>query len=184
LLVDLDGQEESVASEASAIRELLARKRPNALAMATGEVEAEKMWALRREFSNSLRATGLTKLNQDVVVPRSHIVDLVEFAAALQTKYGFPVACFGHAGDGNVHVNIMAADYQNPSVQEGVEAALDELFAQVLAWGGVITGEHGIGLAKKRWWPEATSEVTRHVHQQLKDVLDPNRILNPGKFLD
>jgi glycolate oxidase len=184
LLVDLDGQEESVASEAAAIRDLLARKRPNGLAMASGEVESEKMWALRRQFSNSLRATGLTKLNQDVVVPRSHIVDLVNFAGALQTKYGFPIACFGHAGDGNIHVNIMAAHYEDADVRARVEAALDELFAQVLAWGGVITGEHGIGLAKKRWWPEATTDATRNLHQQLKDVLDPGRILNPGKFLD
>jgi glycolate oxidase len=184
LLVDLDGQEESVASEAAAIRKLLASRKPNALAMATGEVEAEKMWALRREFSNSLRATGLTKLNQDVVVPRSHIVDLVDFAARLQARHGFPIACFGHAGDGNVHVNIMAADYENETVHARVDTALDELFAQVLAWGGVITGEHGIGLAKKRWWPEATSDITRRLHQQLKDLLDPNRILNPGKFLD
>src|SRR6202165_3412222 len=107
LLIDLDGQEESVRSEAAAIRELLAAKKPSALEMATGEADCEKLWALRREFSNSLRATGLTKLNQDVVVPRSRIVDLVEFAEKLQAKHGFPIACFGHAGDGNVHVNIM-----------------------------------------------------------------------------
>jgi glycolate oxidase len=184
LLVDLDGQEESVRSEAAAVRELLAKKKPNALDTATGETDSEKLWALRREFSNSLRATGLTKLNQDVVVPRSHIVDLVEFAQKLQAKHGFPIACFGHAGDGNMHVNIMAKDYENPKVREKVDHALDELFAQVLAWGGVITGEHGIGLAKKRWWPEATSDVVREVHRQLKTVLDPEGILNPGKFLD
>jgi glycolate oxidase len=184
LLVDLDGQERSVASEAAAIRELLSGKEASALEMATGEADSEKMWALRREFSNSLRATGLTKLNQDIVVPRSRIVDLVKFASALQEKHGFPIACFGHAGDGNVHVNIMAAGYDDPAVRTRVEGALDELFAQVLAWGGVITGEHGIGLAKKRWWPEATSDVTRQLHQQLKDMLDPDGILNPGKFLD
>jgi glycolate dehydrogenase FAD-linked subunit len=184
LLVDLDGQEESVRSEAAAVRKLLEQKEPNALEMATGEIESEKLWALRREFSNALRATGLTKLNEDVVVPRSHIVDLVEFAARLQAKHGFPIACFGHAGDGNIHVNIMADDYDDPEVRSRVDGALDELFAQVLAWGGVITGEHGIGLAKKRWWPEATSEVARRLHQELKQVLDPNGILNPGKFLD
>jgi glycolate dehydrogenase FAD-linked subunit len=184
LLVDLDGQEESVRSEAAAIHALLAEKKPNALEMATGEADCEKLWALRREFSNSLKATGLTKLNQDVVVPRSRIVDLVEFAEKLQAKHGFPIACFGHAGDGNVHVNIMAKDYVDPKVRERVDQALDELFAQVLAWAGVITGEHGIGLAKKRWWPEATSDIARELHQQLKDILDPNGILNPGKFLD
>jgi glycolate oxidase len=184
LLVDVDGQQESVRSEAAAIRELLTKKHPNALDMATGETECEKLWALRREFSNSLRATGLTKLNEDVVVPRSHIVHLVDFAGRLQTKHGFPIACFGHAGDGNIHVNIMTKDYVDPEMRERVDQALDELFAQVLAWNGVITGEHGIGLAKKRWWPEATSDVAREVHHQLKHVLDPEGILNPGKFLE
>ncbi len=185
LLIDLDGQEESVRSEAKAIRKLVAQKKPNALEMATGEEDCEKLWALRRQFSNSLRATGLTKLNQDVVVPRRHIVDLVEFAERLQTRHQFPIASFGHAGDGNIHVNIMADRYnRDPAVRERVERALDELFAQVLAWGGVITGEHGIGLAKKRWWPDAASEPVRELHQKLKQVLDPTGILNPGKFVD
>jgi len=185
LLVDLDGQEKSVRSEAEAIKKLLADRKPNSIEIAHGEEDCEKLWALRREFSNSLRATGLTKLNQDVVVPRSRIVDLIQFAEKLQGKHGFPVACFGHAGDGNVHVNIMAERYnREAAVREKVERALDELFAQVLEWGGVITGEHGIGLAKKRWWPEATSDVARDLHRQLKEILDPNGILNPGKFID
>ena len=185
LLVDLDGQPGSVRSEAEAMGRLLNERKPNALKIAHGEEDCERLWALRRAFSNSLRATGLTKLNQDVVVPRSRIVDLVEFAERLQAKHGFPIACFGHAGDGNVHVNIMADRYNRDArVRERVERALDELFAQVLAWGGVITGEHGIGLAKKRWWPEATSDVARDLHRKLKSALDPLGILNPGKFLD
>ena len=183
LLVDIDGQPESVRSEAASLRTLLESKSPNALSIATTEEECEKLWALRREFSNSLRATGLTKLNQDIVVPRARLVELAEFAEALQRKHGFPIATFGHAGDGNIHVNIMAANFADLAVQQRVERALDELFAQVLAWGGVITGEHGIGLAKKRWWPEATSDVSRALHQKLKDTLDPDGILNPGKFL-
>jgi glycolate oxidase len=185
LLVDLDGQEQSVRSEAAAIRALLEKRNANALDVAIGETDCEKLWALRRQFSNSLRATGLTKLNQDVVVPRSRLVDLMEFAEALQTKRGFPIACFGHAGDGNIHVNIMADRYnRDAAVREEVERALDDLFAQVLAWGGVITGEHGIGLAKKRWWPDATSEAVRELHRQLKQTLDPHGILNPGKFIE
>ena len=184
LLVDLDGQEESVRSESTAIRDLLEKRKPNTLEIATGEADCERLWALRRQFSNSLRATGLTKLNEDVVVPRSRLVDLMEFAESLQAKHGFPIACFGHAGDGNIHVNIMAERYnRDAAVREKVERALDDLFAQVLAWGGVITGEHGIGLAKKRWWPDASSEVARKLHRRLKQILDPNDILNPGKFL-
>ncbi len=184
LLVEVDGQAESVRSEAAALEKLIAGRNPNSLRTATTEEECENLWALRRDFSNSLRATGLTKLNQDIVVPRSRLVDLVEFAEALQKRHGFPVACFGHAGDGNIHVNVMADRYnRDEAVREKVERALDELFQQVLAWGGVITGEHGIGLAKKRWWPEATSEVAREVHRAIKDAFDPAGILNPGKFL-
>jgi glycolate oxidase len=185
LLVDLDGQDDSVRSELGAIRKLIKSKKPNALETATGEEDCEKLWALRRQFSNSLRATGLTKLNEDVVVPRSRIVDLVEFAERLSAKSGFPIACFGHAGDGNIHINIMADRYnREAAVRKKVEDALDDLFAQILAWGGVITGEHGIGLAKKRWWPDATSEPVRELHRKLKNILDPSGILNPGKFVD
>ena len=152
---------------------------------AFGEGPCDALWALRRQFSESLKATGLTKLNEDIVVPRGRLVDLAEFASRLQKKYGYPIACFGHAGDGNIHVNIMAANYHaDEEVKEKVRQALDELFTQVLAWGGVITGEHGIGLAKKRWWPEATSDVVRDLHRRLKETLDPHGILNPGKFLD
>jgi glycolate oxidase len=163
---------------------LIEMRKPNALQTANGEADCEKLWELRRQFSNSLRATGLTKLNEDVVVPRSHLVDLMEFAETLQRKHGFPIACFGHAGDGNIHINIMVDRYnRDAAVRERVERALDDLFEQVLAWGGVITGEHGIGLAKKRWWPQAAGEVVRDLHRRLKQSLDPDNILNPGKFL-
>src|SRR5947199_6083935 len=128
LLIDLDGQEQSVLSESAAIRKLLEKRKPKALEIATGEENCEKLWALRRQFSNSLRATGLTKLNEDVVVPRSRLVDLMEFAESLQSKHGFPIACFGHAGDGNIHVNIMADRYnRDPAVRDKVEHALDDL---------------------------------------------------------
>ena len=185
LLVDLDGQPETVRVEMAKLRQFVEAKKPNALEVATIETECERLWGLRRQFSNSLRATGLTKLNQDIVVPRSRLVDLVEFAESLQRKHGFPVAAFGHAGDGNIHVNIMADRYNREAeVRERVEDALDELFTQVLVWGGVITGEHGIGLAKKRWWPQATSDVSRDLHRRLKQALDPDGILNPGKFVE
>jgi glycolate oxidase len=183
LLVEIDGQAASVKSEAAAIAALLRSQGALHLREALGDEEAEALWELRRKFSESLKSTGLTKLNEDIVVPRSRLVDLAEFAAGLRERYGFPVACFGHAGDGNIHTNIMAADYDNPAVREKVGLALDELFAQVLAWGGVITGEHGVGLAKKRWWPQATTPVSRKVHAAIKKALDPNGILNPGKFV-
>lgn len=184
VLIDLDGQPDSVKSEAKSLVRLLKNCGALHLQKAFGENKCEALWELRRKFSASLKSTGLTKLNEDIVVPRGRLVELAEFAAKLRKKYGYPVACFGHAGDGNIHVNIMAANYHSdPVVHERVESALDELFKQVLDWGGVITGEHGIGLAKKRWWPQATSDVSRSVHATLKRALDSNGILNPGKFV-
>src|SRR6185503_14851422 len=100
----------------------------------------------------------------------------------LQKTHGFPVACFGHAGDGNIHVNIMV-DWEQPNAKRRCDAALDDLFAEVLKLGGVITGEHGIGLAKKKWWPLATTPEVRALHSRVKNALDPKGILNPGKFL-
>ena len=97
-------------------------------------------------------------------------------------KSGLQLVCFGHAGDGNIHTNIMV-DMDQPGAHKRSEAALDELFRWVLAHGGAITGEHGIGLAKKRWWPLAVSKEVRDVHGEIKRTLDPKGILNPGKFI-
>lgn len=184
LLVDLDGQPDSVASEAQSLARLVEGLKGIGIRTAVGEVACEELWNLRRAFSQSLKATGLIKLNEDIAVPRGRLTDLAVFAEKLRAKYGYPIACFGHAGDGNIHVNIMAANYHDDrAVKKKVGQALDELFHQVLAWGGVITGEHGIGIAKQRWFPAATSPVSREVHSALKAALDPQGLLNPGKFV-
>jgi len=183
LLIDLDGHHESVTSELAALVKLVRGLGAVHVEEALGEEACEALWELRRQFSQSLKATGLTKLNEDIVVPRGRLVDLAQFAAGLREKYGYPVACFGHAGDGNIHTNLMVAHYERPEVKARVGQALDELFSQVLAWGGAITGEHGIGMAKTRWWDQAVSPVSRRVHGALKTALDPKGILNPGKFV-
>jgi glycolate oxidase len=182
MIVELDGQPRSVRWELGQLEQLIRRGKPLFIQRAYGEKGTERFWQLRREFSYALRDTGLTKLNEDVVVPRGKLQELFRFAERLQKKHGFPVACFGHAGDGNIHVNIMV-DPSVPETKPRQEAALDELFGFVLGVGGVITGEHGIGLAKKRWWPMAASPELRALHQTIKHALDPSGILNPGKFL-
>jgi len=182
LIVEVDGQEKSARGEAADLARLLRSRSARFVQKGLGNAACEKLWGLRREFSFSLRDTGLIKLNEDIVVPRGRLEDLFRFTAALQKKFALPVACFGHAGDGNIHVNIMY-DRAWPHVEARSEAALDELFHTVLSWGGVITGEHGIGLAKKRWWPAATTLETRDLHRKIKAALDPSAILNPGKFV-
>jgi glycolate oxidase len=182
LIVELDGQEPSVRSELRNLERIVRRQKPVFLQRALGSRKCEEVWNVRREFSYSLRDTGLTKLNQDIVVPRGRLEDLFAFATWLQKKHNLPIACFGHAGDGNIHVNVMV-DSREPSAMRRSEAALDELFRQVLDWGGAITGEHGIGLAKQPWWPLAASADVRHLHVAVKKALDPRGILNPGKFV-
>jgi glycolate oxidase len=183
LLLEVDGQPESVRGELAALAQLLRKDAATDVEMAEDEASAENLWDLRRAFSASLKATGLKKLNEDIVVPRGRLVDLIDFAEGLQARSGFPIACFGHAGDGNIHVNIMVGEYDDPQIHSRADAALDELFSQVIAWGGAITGEHGIGIAKKRWWNQALSEENRALHRALKQAVDPCGILNPGKFV-
>jgi glycolate oxidase len=182
IIIELDGQETSVRHEVGLLQRLLRRCDPRFIETGHGAAECEAIWQLRREFSFALRDTGLVKLNEDVVVPRSRLGDLFAFAEKLQKKHRLPVACFGHAGDGNIHVNIMV-DQAEPGARKRSQAALDDLFHQVLTWQGVITGEHGIGLAKLPWWTEAVSPPVRRLHQTVKRALDPAGILNPGKFL-
>jgi glycolate oxidase len=182
LMVELDGREKAVRSDALALERLMRGQKPVFVQRADGKEECEKLWGLRREFSYALRDTGLVKLNQDIAVPRGRLEDLFAFTARLQKTSGLPVACFGHAGDGNIHVNIMY-DEAWPGVRKRTRAALNQLFRQVLAWNGVITGEHGIGLAKKRWWPLAVSPAVRTMHEKIKSALDSKAILNPGKFV-
>ena len=182
LIVELDGQINSVRSELKDLERIIRRQKPLFIQRGFGNKECEAVWQIRREFSYALRDTGLTKLNEDIVVPRGKLEQLFKFATTLQKKHGLQLACFGHAGDGNIHTNVMV-DYTQPGTKKRAEKCLDELFRWVIASGGAITGEHGIGLAKKRWWPQAVSKEARGLHRTVKHALDPKGILNPGKFV-
>lgn len=182
LILELDGQEKSVRGEIANVKKIVDRQKPLFMERGFGEKQCEAVWQIRREFSYALRDTGLTKLNEDIVVPRGRLEDLFRFTAHLQRKHGLQVACFGHAGDGNIHTNVMV-DYAEAGAKRRSEKCLDELFHWVIASGGAITGEHGIGLAKRRWWPNAVSAESLALHRRVKFTLDPERILNPGKFV-
>lgn len=181
LIVEFDGQVAGVRAEVALASRLL-RPSASCLTPALGAKTCEKLWQVRRGFSYALRDTGLVKLNEDVTVPRGRILDLFRLTARLQKKHGVPISSFGHAGDGNIHVNLMAPAGTQAD-DPGMHRILDELFRGVFAMGGVISGEHGIGLAKKPWWNEATSPALRMLHRKIKKTLDPFDRLNPGKFL-
>ncbi len=182
MIVELDGHQRSVRGEITDLDRLLRPFNPTFCQKGLGPDGCERFWALRREFSYSLRDTGLTKLNEDVVVPRGKLEALFRLGAAIQKRHGIQVACFGHAGDGNIHVNLMV-DESRPEQRLAAEAGLDHLFRGVIELGGSITGEHGIGLAKKPWWTAAVSPEADRLHRRIKSTLDPDGILNPGKFL-
>jgi glycolate oxidase len=181
VIVELDGQEAAVRSDLAALQKVIQSIDPIFCRNGFGEEGCEAIWQVRREFSFALRDTGLTKLNQDVVVPRGRLEDLFSFAARLQKKHGIQVACFGHAGDGNIHVNIMV-DRSDPKQVAKSEGVVDELFRQVMKWDGSVTGEHGVGIARLPWWDIAVTRSASKLHGQVKEALDPRRILNPGKF--
>lgn len=185
LIVEIDGRRDALRSELEEIASLL-RENSGASTVypAYTEEEVERIWELRRGFSESLKATGLTKLNEDIVVPRSQLVNFVNFCASLRTESGIPIACFGHAGDGNIHTNIMVPRDENGNERRAdAEALLPRVFDFVLSHGGAITGEHGIGIAKAPWFPQAVGTTSLSVHAALKSALDPTGILNQAKIM-
>ena len=183
LIVETDGRPATVRDELTALQAVLLAHGASGIDRAEDDAGCERIWKLRREFSNGLRHTGLTKLNEDIVVPRSRLVDLVVFCDSLAKESGLPIACFGHAGDGNIHANVMVADYQDPATRKLADSVVDRLFQWVLANKGAITGEHGIGMAKLPWISGALGEAGIAVHRALKAALDPRDVLNPGKLI-
>lgn len=183
VILEIDGQSDAVHAELAELRRVLLASGAIDIAEAETPEAVEKIWQLRREFSYGLKATGLTKLNEDIVIPRSRLVELVEFCEEMQRESGLPIACFGHSGDGNIHTNIMVArDAEGRERRAEADELVKRLFAWVLDHGGSITGEHGIGIAKAAWFPAAVGDVSVRVHRALKQALDPLGILNPGKM--
>jgi glycolate oxidase len=181
LIVECDGTaagvEEEIASVAEACRETAALT----VTRAATEVERDALWHVRRQLSLALRATGLLKINHDVVVPRGRVPALFDVIAGLKQRYGLRVASFGHAGDGNIHVNLMIKP-DDADERARAARAERELFEQVVSLEGSISGEHGIGFAKARYLPIELSPEEIALMKRLKTAFDPNGILNPGKI--
>ncbi len=149
---------------------------------AADEAARERLWAARKALSPALRNLAPGKINEDVVVPVSRIPELVAGVQTLSLEVSLPIVCFGHAGNGNLHVNLMY-DPADPAQSERAHAAMSRVFALTLSLGGTLSGEHGIGLAKREFMPQAVDAPTLAMMRAVKAAFDPDGILNPGKLL-
>ena len=181
LLVETDGESETGTLEAltRALDVCTEHGAVDAL-LATDAKQRRDIWQSRRLLSEATRKIKKRKVSEDIVVPRSKIPEMVARTGALGDKHALATCSFGHAGDGNLHTQIL---FDDESEMPRVEALLDDLFATVLELGGTITGEHGVGLSKKKYLPLELSADLLALSQRVKDAFDPAGILNPGKFL-
>ena len=181
LLIEVDGDRELIERQAARIQELV---RPLGLVeckVAKDAAESEALWKIRRLVSPSLRDVNPNKFNEDIVVPRSKVPDVIRRIEQIQQKYEIPIVNFGHAGDGNIHVNVMI-DKEIPGMEEKAHHAIEEVFRAALELNGTMSGEHGVGLAKQPFIPLELSPEQIGAMRALKLALDPNNILNPGKM--
>ncbi len=182
LLVEADGDHEMLPWALQALADAAEGDGLLALDVATDGAARDRLWAARRALSPALRSIAPGKINEDVVVPVSRIPALVAGVEALAAEHALPIVTFGHAGNGNLHVNIMYHP-DDASETARAHAALPSLFELVLALGGTLSGEHGIGVAKRDWMARAFDAPTLAAMRAVKAALDPDGILNPGKVL-
>ena len=181
LLIEVDGTEVAVGQEAALVKTSCVRAGATEVLRSTNDDERNELWRVRRELSPSLRTIADLKINHDVVVPRSGIPSLFEFIQQLRERFDLTIACFGHIGDGNIHVNIMVDPKDAKAVSRSRQAEL-ALFTEVVRLEGSISGEHGIGLSKASFLGMELSDETISLMKRLKQAFDPNGILNPGKI--
>jgi len=182
LLIDADGDDDTLPSVLHALAQAAEGDGLLALDVAMDGSARDQLWAARRALSPALKSIAPGKINEDVVVPVSRIPQLVAGVQALSARFDLPIVTFGHAGNGNLHVNIL---YRPDDAGENARAhaALPEVFALTLALGGTLSGEHGIGLAKRDFMAQAFTPATLAAMRAVKQALDPDGILNPGKVL-
>jgi len=179
LLFKMDGTEDGVAAEVRQLIKALEPLKPVSMETGRGD-EEERIWTVRRGISPAAFRIKPNKVAEDISVPRSKVAEAVERAHAIGRKYDLTVLCFGHLGDGNIHVNVMH-DGEVASEVERAHKAKDEIFRLAVSLGGTISGEHGTGLTKASFVPEQLSALNMQIMVDIKSVFDPNCIMNPGK---
>ncbi|MBI5584570.1 MAG: FAD-binding protein [Deltaproteobacteria bacterium] len=181
LLIEVDGDREGVERQSRRVVEACERLGASGTRLARTEAEAEDLWQARRAVSPALFRLRPNKINEDIAVPRAQIPEAIRRFQEIARRFDLLIVSFGHAGDGNIHVNVMY-DEKQEGQQVRARQAVEEIFKAVLALGGTLSGEHGIGLAKAAYLSWELDPVNLAVMKKIKDLLDPNGILNPGKI--
>ena len=182
LLIEMDGNDQDeVRQEFEKVLKICKEKRAKNLQHAETKEEKDKLWTIRRSISASLLRIAPTKVNEDISVPASKLPAMVKHIQELSQKHQVSINTFGHAGDGNLHVNFMC-DSRNEEQMERVEAAVDELFDRTLKLGGTLSGEHGIGVTKAKYLEQEVGKSGIELMRKIKSAFDPDHIINPGKI--
>ncbi|MCF6212113.1 MAG: FAD-binding protein [Gammaproteobacteria bacterium] len=182
LMIEVDGAQAAMAESLTAIEQAASGDGLLDLRVAKTQAEIQALWATRKALSPALRNVAPKKINEDVVVPVSQIPALIASLADFGERHSITIVNFGHAGNGNIHVNLLV-DPDDGAQMARAEACLDAIFARVLELGGSLSGEHGIGLVKRDFVAREIDPVSLALMQQIRRLFDPHGILNPGKTL-
>jgi glycolate oxidase len=182
LLIETDGSDrQGVQREIETCSQICRECGARSVKIAQTEAERSNLWRARRSISPALARKAPNKLGEDITVPRSAIPEVIHRLRLISEKYGLPIVIFGHAGDGNLHPNILF-DKRQPEQWAIVEQMVAEIFDASLALGGTLSGEHGVGVLKRPYLEKALGPVSIEIQRQIKHALDPLNILNPGKI--
>lgn len=181
LLIEVDGMNEDVRRSAVKIKDLCLGNGAREVTIAENAAQAEELWRARRSIPPALFRLKPHKISEDITVPRSRLPDMVRRLADIQKTYGLVLVSFGHAGDGNIHVNIML-DKRDPTQAATAKNMVSSIFECALELGGTLSGEHGIGITKAPFLDLEVNELGVDVMKRIKQAFDPNGILNPGKI--
>jgi len=183
LLMETDGHPAAVADEAARMEELARRNAAIEVRIARDDAEATRLAAARRSAFSALARIAPTTILEDATVPRSELAKMIAFVEGIAKKYQLRIGTFGHMGDGNLHPTFLT-DERNQAEMHRVEEAFKEIFDEAIRLGGTITGEHGVGLAKKSFLPKFAGDAQMRVMREFRRAIDPKGILNPGKMFD
>lgn len=184
LLIEVDGfDQDALMLECEKIMTVLESFETDEILFAESEAQKNSLWSLRRKVGEAVKSQSIYK-EEDTVVPRYELPALLHHVKTIGNKYGLHSVCYGHAGDGNLHVNIIKGELTDEQWENDLPKAIREIFTEVVKLGGTLSGEHGIGLVQQPYMDIAFPEISLNIMRSIKDVFDPNGILNPGKIFN